>query len=82
MLNFEFAERLVSYRLLDPTLGLLTSPLESWLDSDLLVIEVPLLEFGKWVVHLALQRLLLRQLLPLLFLQMLLLLLLPPKRLQ
>ena len=60
VLKSEFAEMLVSYRPLDPTLGLLTSPLESWFNSALLVIEVPLLEFGKWAVHLALQRLLLR----------------------
>ena len=60
MLNFEFAETLVSLLPLQPTLSQLKSPLEDWLMSDLLVIEVPVLEFGKAAVHNALQRLAIR----------------------
>ena len=60
VLNSEFAETLVSLLPLQPTLGQLKSPLEDWLKSDLLVIEVPVLEFGKESVHNALQRLAIR----------------------
>ena len=60
VLNSEFAETLVSLLPLQPTLGQLKSPLEDWLMSDLLVIEVPVLEFGKESVHHALQRLAIR----------------------
>ena len=60
VLNSEFAETLVSLLPLYPTLSHLKSPLEDWLMSDLLVIEVPVLEFGKESVHNALQRLVIR----------------------
>ena len=60
VLNSEFAEHLVSLLPLQPTLGEVKSPLEDWLVSDLLVIEVPVLEFGKESVHNALQRLAIR----------------------
>ena len=60
VLNSEFAETLVSLLPVHPTLSQLKSPLEDWLASDLLVIEVPVLEFGKEAVHNALQRLAIR----------------------
>ena len=60
VLNSEFAETLVSLLPLQPTLGQLKSPLEDWLKSDILVVEVPVLEFGKELVHNALQRLVIR----------------------
>ena len=60
VLNSEFGEAVVSLLPLQPTLGQLKSPLEDWLKSDLLVIEVPVLEFGKAAVHNALQRLAIR----------------------
>ena len=60
VLNSEFAETLNSLLPLHPTLCQLKSPLEDWLASDLLVIEVPVLEFGKEIVHNALQRLIIR----------------------
>ena len=60
VLNSEFAETLVSLLPLQPTLSQMKSPLEDWLRPDLLVIEVPVLEFGKECVHDALQRLVIR----------------------
>ena len=60
VLNSEFAEDLVSLLPLQPTLGEVKSPLEDWLVSDVLVIEVPVLEFGKESVHNALHRLAIR----------------------
>ena len=60
VLNSEFAETLVSLLPLQPTLSQLKSPLEDWFASDLLVIEVPVLEFGKEAIHNALQRLAIR----------------------
>ena len=60
VLNSEFAETLVSLLPLHPTLSQVKSPLEDWLMSDLLVIAVPVLEFGKESVHNALQRLAVR----------------------
>ena len=60
VLNSEFAETLVSLLPLHPTLSQVKSPLEDWLMSDLLVIEVPVLEFGKESVRNALQRLAIR----------------------
>ena len=47
MLNSEFALELNSLLPVHPTIGQVRSPLQDWLDSDLLVIEVPMLEFGK-----------------------------------
>ena len=60
VLNSELAETLVSLLPLHPTLSQVKSPLEDWLLSDLLVIEVLVLEFGKESVHNALQRLAIR----------------------
>ena len=60
MLNSEFADTLVSLRPLQPTLSQMKSPLEDWLKSDLLAIEVPVLEFGKESVHNVIQRLAIR----------------------
>ena len=60
VLNSEFAETLVSLLPVHPTLSQLKSPLEDWRRSDLLVIEVLVLEFGKESVHNALQRLAIR----------------------
>ena len=60
VLNSEFAENVVSLLPLYPTLNLMKSPPEDWRLSDLLVIEVPVLEFGKEAVHQALQRLAIR----------------------
>ena len=60
VLNSEFAENLVSLLPLFPTLNLMKSHPEDWQSSDLLVIEVPVLEFGKEAVHQALQRLAIR----------------------
>ena len=60
VLNSEFAETLVSLLPLQPTLSQMKSPLEDWLRSDLLVIEVPVLEFGKESVHNVIQRLAIR----------------------
>ena len=60
MFNSEFADTLVSLLPLQPTLSQMKSPLEDWLRSDLLVIEVPVLEFGKESVHNAIQRLVIR----------------------
>ena len=60
MLNSEFADTLVSLRPLQPTLSQMKSPLEDWLKSDLLVIEVLVLELCKESVHHALQRLVIR----------------------
>ena len=60
VLNSEFAETLRSLLPVHPTLCQVKSPLEDWLVSDLLVIEVPVLEFGKEAVHNALQRLAIR----------------------
>ena len=60
VLNSELAESLISHLPVHPTLSQLESPLEAWLASDLLVIEVPVLEFGKAAVHNALQRLTIR----------------------
>ena len=57
MLNSEFALELNSLLPVYPTIGQVRSPLQDWLDSDLLVIEVPMLEFGKAEIHLALQKL-------------------------
>ena len=59
MLNSEFALELNSLLPVYPTIGQVRSPLQDWLDSDLLVVEVPMLEFGKTEIHLALQRLIL-----------------------
>ena len=58
--NSEFAETLVSLLPLQPTLSQMKSPLEDWLRSDHLVIEVPVLEFGKESVHTVIQRLAIR----------------------
>ena len=60
VLNSEFAENVVSLLPLYPTLNLMKSHPEDWHSSDLLVIEVPVLEFGKDAVHQALQRLAIR----------------------
>ena len=60
VLNSEFAETVVSLLPLYPTLNLMKSHPEDWQSSDLLVIEVPVLEFGKEAVHQALQRLAIR----------------------
>ena len=60
VLNSEFAETLVSLLPLHPTLSQLKPPLEDWLMFDLLVLEVPVLGFGKESVHNALQRLAIR----------------------
>ena len=60
VLNSEFAESLISLLPVYPTLSQLKSPLENWHASDLLAIEVPVLEFGKAAVHNALQRLAIR----------------------
>ena len=60
VLNSEFAESLTSLLLVHPTLSQLKSPFEDWLVSDLLVVDVLVLEFGKAVVHNALQRLAIR----------------------
>ena len=60
VLNSEFAETVRSLLPVHPTLCQLKSPLEDWLASDPLVIEVPVLEFGKEAVHNALQRLAIR----------------------
>ena len=60
VLNSEFAENVVSLLPLYPTLNLMKSHPEDWQSSDLLVIEVPVLEFGKEAVHQALQRLAIR----------------------
>ena len=60
VLNSVFEDQLVSLRPTHPTISELTSPLTHWVDSDLLVIELPVLEFGKQETHLAVQRLLLR----------------------
>ena len=55
VLNSEFAETVVSLLPLYPTLNLMKSLPEDWQSSDLLVIEVPVLEFGKEAVHQSLQ---------------------------
>ena len=55
VLNSEFAENLVSLLPLSPTLDRMKSHPEDWQSSDLLVIEVPVLEFGKEAAHQALQ---------------------------
>ena len=60
VLNSEFAENVVSLLPLYPTLNLMKSRPEDWQSSDLLVIEVPVLEFGKDAVHQSLQRLAIR----------------------
>ena len=57
MLVSEFASCLTSYLPTSPIIGLVKSPLQEWIDSDLVVIEMPLLEFGKTANHLELQRL-------------------------
>ena len=56
VINSVFAEYLVSLQPLYPTIGAVKSPISEWDQSDLLVIEVPMLEFGKDEVHLAIQR--------------------------
>ena len=56
VLNSVFAEDLVSLLPTQPTISQVKSPPQDWLDSDLLAIEVPMLEFGKEEVHLPLQR--------------------------
>ena len=60
VLNSEFADTLNSLRPLQPTLSQMKSPLEDWLKSDLLEMEVPVLEFGKESVHNVIQRLAIR----------------------
>ena len=60
VLNSEFAESVVGLLPLHPTLSLMKSLPEDWQSADLLVIEVPVLEYGKEAVHQALQRLAIR----------------------
>ena len=60
VLNSEFAESVVGLLPRHPTLSLMKSLPEDLQSADLLVIEVPVLEFGKEAVHQALQRLAIR----------------------
>ena len=58
VINSAFAECLLSLLPIHRTIGAVKLPTLEWDQSDLLVIEVPMLEFGKDEVHLAIQRLL------------------------
>ena len=60
VLNSVCAADLISLLPTYPTICQVKSPLQDWLNSDLLVIEVPILELGKEETHLAAQRLILK----------------------
>ena len=55
VMNSEFANCLVSLLPTIPTLGQVTPFRPEWLRSNLLAVEVPMLEFGKANIHNAIQ---------------------------
>ena len=57
MVSSEFANTLIDLKPLLPHISQMMPPPSSWHLSDFVVIEVPMLEFSKSEVHLAVQRL-------------------------